>query len=454
MKKIISLIAILAILAGCSRGDRGQLVGAQGKKWNPEKPYGMTLVPGGAFIMGKADDDLADMKNAPPKTVTVRSFYMDETEITNAEYRQFTNWVRDSIVRMRLAIEADFEGSVAGDDGIGEYAFLDSDPENMTVYEKYMYDNYTSFSEDYQGRKLNKDIDIIWDTRDYPDEAYTRVMDTMYIPLEESYNGQRTIDVKKLKFKYRWMDIQAAARSKAQKRSDFIKTEEVLVYPDTAVWIKDFNYSYNEPMHNDYYWHTAFDDYPVVGVTWEQAKAFTQWRTLYHNAFRKKKGDHDVPTYRLPTEAEWEYAARGGLQSATYPWGGPYAKNDRGCFMANFKPLRGDYAADQALYTVEAKSYEPNDYNLYNMAGNVSEWVNSSYDPSSYEYMSSMNPNVNNEDDLRKVVRGGSWKDVAYFLQVSTRDYEFADTARSYIGFRTVQDYLGTDITLNQPPKN
>lgn len=452
MKKIISLIAILAILAGCSRGDRGQLVGAQGKKWNPEKPYGMTLVPGGAFIMGKADDDMAAMKNAPPKTVTVRSFYMDETEITNAEYRQFTNWVRDSIIRMRLAIEADFEGSVAGDDGIGEYAFLDSDPENMTVYEKYMYDNYTSFSEDYQGRKLNKDIDIIWDTRDYPDEAYARVMDTMYIPLEESYNGQRTIDVKKLKFKYRWMDIQAAARSKAQKRSDFIKTEEVLVYPDTAVWIKDFNYSYNEPMHNDYYWHSAFDDYPVVGVTWEQAKAFTQWRTLYHNAFRSKKGDHDVSTYRLPTEAEWEYAARGGLQSATYPWGGPYAKNDRGCFMANFKPLRGDYAADQALYTVEAKSYEPNDYNLYNMAGNVSEWVNSSYDPSSYEYMSSMNPNVNKDDDFRKVVRGGSWKDVAYFLQVSTRDYEFADTARSYIGFRTVQDYLGTDLTLNKAP--
>jgi formylglycine-generating enzyme len=121
--------------------------------------------------------------------------------------------------------------------------------------------------------------------------------------------------------------------------------------------------------------------------------------------------------------------------------------------MANFKPLRGDYAADQALYTVEAKSYEPNDYNLYNMAGNVSEWVHSSYDPASYEYMSSMNPTVNNEEDPRKVVRGGSWKDVAYFLQVSTRDYEYADTARSYIGFRTVQDYLGTDVTLNQPPR-
>ena len=86
--------------------------------------------------------------------------------------------------------------------------------------------------------------------------------------------------------------------------------------------------------------------------------------------------------------------------------------------MANFKPLRGDYAADQALYTVEADAYEPNDYNLYNMAGNVAEWVDTSYDPASYEYMSSYNPNVNDSSNDRKVIRGGSWKDVAYFLQV------------------------------------
>ncbi|MEM9680678.1 MAG: SUMF1/EgtB/PvdO family nonheme iron enzyme, partial [Bacteroidota bacterium] len=156
-----------------------------------------------------------------------------------------------------------------------------------------------------------------------------------------------------------------------------------------------------------------------------------------------------VNSYRLPSEAEWEYAARGGLQGATYPWGGPYAKNDRGCFMANFKPLRGDYAADQALYTVEVDAYDPNDFNLYNMAGNVSEWVNGSYDPGSYEYSSTINPNVNDPENSRKVVRGGSWKDVAYFLQVSTRDYEYADSARSYIGFRTVQDYMGTEITKN-----
>ena len=377
---------------------------------------------------------------------------MDETEITTSEYRQFVNWVRDSTVRLRLAIMADEVGATPGDEaGIGQFAFVDQENEEMTPYQQYMYDNYFGMGEDYYaGRKLNDKVDLIWDTAEYPDEYYSEVMDTMYIPTEEAYNGQRTIDVSKLNFQYTYMDIESAARDKTKRRKDFIKKEELNIYPDTTVWIKDFNYSYNEPMHNDYFWHEAYGDYPVVGVSWKQAKAFCAWRTLYKNSYQKSKKKNFVNSFRLPGEAEWEYAARGGLESATYPWGGPYAKNDRGCFMANFKPLRGDYAADQALYTVEAKSYEPNDFNLYNMAGNVSEWVASSYDPASYDYTSTMNPNVNDPDNMRKVVRGGSWKDVAYFLQVSTRDYEYADSARSYIGFRTVQDYMGTDVVLNQ----
>lgn len=448
MKKFVSLFAILAMLYSCGGGNRGELVGAQGKKWHPEKPYGMALIPGGSFIMGKSDDDKAAIANAPTRMVTVRSFYMDETEITNSEYRQFVSWVRDSVVRMRLAIMADDLGKTPGDDGVGEYAFLDADTENMSVYEKYMYDNYSGTGETgYEGRRLNKDIDIEWDIEDYPDEFYAEVMDTMYIPLEESYNGRRTLDVSKFQFRFTWMDIQAAARAKKGGRKDFVKEEVIEVYPDTTVWIKDFNYSYNEPMHNDYFWHSAYDDYPVVGVSWEQAKAFCRWRTIEKNTYQKQRGKEFVNYFRLPTEAEWEYAARGGLESATYPWGGPYALNDRGCFLANFKPLRGNYAADNFLYTVEAKTFDPNDYNLYNMAGNVSEWVQSSYDPAAYEYVSSMNPNVNDDENKRKVVRGGSWKDVAYFLQVSTRDYEYADSARSYIGFRTVQDYMGTDVT-------
>ncbi len=452
IKKFILLTAVFAMLASCGSKDRGELVGVQGKKWHPEKPYGMELIPGGAFIMGKADDDLAGVNDAPSKTVTVRAIYMDATEITNSEYRQFVNWVRDSIVRMELAKLADDVGLTPADEGtIGEFAFSDADPENMNVYEKYMYDNYTGLGPTgYEGRKINKDVDLIHDTSEYLDEYYAEVMDSMYLPLEESYNGQRTWDVTKFKFQYSHMDIQEAARVKGVKRKDVILKEELEIYPDTTVWIRDFAYSYNEPMHNDYFWHDAYSDYPVVGVTWKQAKAFCEWRTINKNSYQKsKKGAQMVNTFRLPSEAEWEYSARGGLQAATYPWGGPYTKSDRGCFMANFKPVRGDYAADQALYTVEAKSYEPNDYNLYNMAGNVSEWVNASYDPSSYEYTSSINPSVNDSENKRKTVRGGSWKDVAYFLQVSSRDYEYADSARSYIGFRTVQDYMGTAVTKN-----
>ncbi|EKF55867.1 gliding motility protein gldk [Galbibacter marinus] len=451
MKKLFLLASVTLLLTSCGSNDRGELVGVQGKKWHPEKPYGMSLVPGGAFIMGRSDEDMADVLNAPTKTVTVRSFYMDETEITNSEYRQFVEWVKDSIVRTKLAVLADELGEVPGTGGIGEFAFKDADTSNLSEYDKYMLFNYAGMGETgYEGRSLNKDVDLIWDVTEYPDEYYAEVMDSVYLSTEESYNGQRTIDVKELKYKYSWMDIQAAARAKGGgSRLDFIKHEELNIYPDTTVWIKDFAYSYNEPMHNDYFWSEAYSDYPVVGVTWKQAKAFCAWRTKYKNDYQKENGKQFVNHFRLPTEAEWEYAARGGIQSGTYPWGGPYILNDRGCFMANFKPLRGDYAADQALYTVEAKSYDPNDYNLYNMAGNVSEWTNSSYDPNSYEYVSTMNPNTYDGENKRKVIRGGSWKDVAYFLQVSTRDYEYQDSARSYIGFRTVQDYMGTESTVN-----
>ena len=463
MKKFIAFTAILTLLIGCAKtGDNGELVGAKGAKWYPTKPYGMTLVPGGSYIMGKSDEDIANVGDASIKTVTVRSFYMDETEITNREYRQFVEWVKDSTIRVRLAILADETGVKPGDGAakgkgkkagsIGDFAFNDADPEKMTAYDKYMYDNYYSIGTDddpYAGRRLNKKVKLIKDTKLYPDEYYTEVMDSMYLPLEASYNGLRTIDVDKLKFRYSWMDIQAAAKAKVGKRKDFIRTEQVKIYPDTTTWIKDFSYSYNEPMHNDYFWHKAYGDYPVVGVNWKQAKAFCAWRTLNRNSYIKsqKKGRDLINSFRLPSEAEWEYSARGGLQSATYPWGGPYTKNDRGCFLANFKPSRGDYAADDALYTVEAKSYEPNGYNLYNMAGNVAEWTDSAYNPNAYEYVSSMNPSNMDASNKRKVVRGGSWKDVAYFLQVSTRTFEYADSARSFIGFRTVQDYMGTQST-------
>ena len=462
MKKFIAFLAILTIITGCGgSSDKGELVGVKGKKWHPEKPFGMALIPGGAFIMGKSDDDLVNVQDAPTKTVTVRSFYMDETEITNSEYRQFVEWVKDSTIRVRLADLAFEQGleskgtgkSTSKTGSIGDFAYNNADPSKSpkaTAYDKYMYEKFLLNEDDPNYvKKLNHKVKLIKATNKYPDEFYSQVMDSMYLPEKASYNGLKTIDANKLVFRYSWMDIQAAAKAKkGTPRQKFIKQAKDSIYPDTTVWVKDFAYSFNEPMHNDYFWHQAYAQYPVVGVSWKQSRAFCAWRTLNKNTYIKsKKGRDQTNSFRLPLESEWEYAARGGLQSGTYPWGGPYTKNDRGCFLANFKPNRGDYAADNALYTVEAKSYDPNGYGLYNMAGNVSEWTDASYDAAAYEFVSSMNPTVQDLKNKRKVVRGGSWKDVAYFIQVSTRDFEYADSARSYIGFRTVQDYMGTQTT-------
>ena len=353
MKKFIALAALVALMSSCNSGDRGELVGVKGKKWLPEKPYGMTLIPGGAFVMGKSGDDFVSVNDAPTKTVTVRSFYMDETEITNSEYRQFVEWVRDSTVRLKLAILADELGETPGDGeaGIGDFAFLDNEDEEKTPYDQYMEDNYYGMGDDfYEGRKINNNIDLIWDTAEYPDEYYVEVMDSMYLPMEESYNGQRTLDVSKLNFQYSYMDIGQAAQDKTSKRKDFIKKESLNIYPDTTVWIRDFNYSYNEPMHNDYFWHEAYGEYPVVGVTWKQAKAFAAWRTLYKNSNQKKRDREFVNSFRLPSEAEWEYAARGGIQGGDFPWGGPYTKNDRGCFLANFKRGVDKYVKKQQVW--------------------------------------------------------------------------------------------------------
>jgi len=467
MKKVTMyfLLATLVLITSCgSSGDnsRGELTGSRSKKkFNPIRPLGMALIEGSSFTMGKTDEDITGSLNSPTRTVTVKSFYMDETEITNAEYREFVERVRDSVVRTQLAILADEAGFGAASadldadakpskrdaSGIQAYKFAEPDT-TANVYYKYMMDNYGSLGDlnsPTEGKSLNWNPDLVWDVSQYPDAAYAEAMDSLYVPITETYDGRRIIDTKKLKYLYFTFDREGAARNSGN-RKDFIKKNVVQVYPDTTVWVRDFNYSYNDPMHQDYFWHQAYNDYPVVGVTWSQAKAFCDFRTQKKNRFlsSKKKGGGKVPNFRLPTEAEWEYAARGGLEYSKYPWGGPYMISDRGCFLANFKPARGDYAADGALYTIEAKEFGPNDYGLYQMAGNVSEWTNTAYNPASYYLGSTMNPNVDDSSNKRKVIRGGSWKDVAYFLEVSTRDYEYADTARSYVGFRTVQDFMGT----------
>ncbi len=447
MKKLLVLSLVIFTLVGCSNTPQGELVGVRKKTkqfYQPD-PYGMVFIPMGSYTMGVGGQDVASGQLTQPKTISVSSFYMDETEITNNEYREFVNWVRDSIARTLL-------GEVQPD------VYLISENEKT--------------GEVYDPPYLNWDEDINWNSED---QDVRDALSELYLPEHERFYNKKEIDTRKLFYEYFWVDLQAAAKKEFRSDADFrnaglanrpqgmtdrstyIRRESINVYPDTLAWIHDYSYSFNDPLTEKYFWHVAYDHYPVVGVNWSQAKAFCIWRTeKLNNYLRSQKGETVLSEFRLPTEAEWEWAARGGNHLNPYPWGGPYTRNDRGCFLANFKPLRGNYIADGGLTTVIVGHYPPNDWGLYDMAGNVAEWTNSGFDPISYNFTWDMNPNYtyNAKDSdppimKRKVVRGGSWKDIAYYLEVTTRSYEYQDTAKCYIGFRCIQPYLGVNKSDN-----
>jgi formylglycine-generating enzyme len=429
MKNLFLLGFISIIIASCSSSGSGELIGVQNRPiWNPTDPYGMMYVPQGSFNMGPGDQDVPYAHVSQQKTVSVAAFYIDETEITNNEYRQFVTWVRDSIARVLL-----------GENGVPGYELIEEDDNG----------NYLDPPHIDWGR------DIRWDDV----EVREVLEDEMYYPEHERFYGKRNFDTRKYNYVYEVQDfVRAAAKVNRDQgledRSVFIEINDkgLNIYPDTLVWAHDYAYSFNDPWTRNYFHHPAFDDYPVVGVNWKQAKAFAKWRTMMLDKYLSERGEPSHDEFRLPTESEWEYAARGGLDLSPYPWGGPYTTNQDGCFLANFKPRRGNYTADGGIRTVKVSSYNPNNFGLYDMAGNVSEWTENAYDESAFNFAHDMNLDFrydaeDNDPEIlkRKIIRGGSWKDVSHFIQVGTRDYEFQDTAKSYIGFRNVISFLGRE---------
>jgi len=411
-----TLLAATAVIGtGCGKfgkskglADDGQLHGvAPAGRYILPKPPGMVYIPPGTFHMGPSDEDINYTFTARNKQVSISGFWMDATEITNNEYRQFTNWVRDSIAgRLMGYVKPNADGT-----------------------------------EDLDWTKVKK---IKWD-----DKATLEKIDAIIVTPDNRIFGRKEIDPAKMIYHSETYDYGAAASNRDPNvpRSAFIVKKDIPIYPDTLVWVRDFAYSYNEPMAKQYYSHPAFGNYPVVGVNWKQANAFCEWRTQYLNSYLIGHKRATETNFRLPTEAQWEYAARGGRSQEPYPWGGPYLRNRKGCLLANFKPGRGNYPEDGGFYTVRADAYWPNDFGLYCMAGNVAEWTSSLYYEGSYNFQSDMNPDIrwNAQDQdpprmKRKVIRGGSWKDVGYYLRTSTRTFEYQDTAKSYIGFRCVID--------------
>lgn len=447
---------------------------------------GLVFIEGGTFIMGRSEEDFMRDWNNTPARVTVASFYMDENEVTNADYREYLYWLR-------------------------------------------------------------------------------RVYDYGYYP--QIYQS---------------------------------------ALPDTLVWRDKLGY--NETYVENYLRHPAYNFYPVVGVSWEQAMRYCSWRTdrvneqilidkgilnvmatqaddqnfntevyLYKQGEytqQNKKGLKDIspqqvygkegrpariedgillPKYRLPTEAEWEYAAYAEVGNRVYnrtidrnkyTWNGSSVRNadkqNRGDMLANYRRGSGDnmgiggYLNDQANITMQVRFYPPNDFGLYDMAGNVAEWVLDVYRPLSGTDMSDHRPfrgnqftafdnnydgigelavltepqydtdsslvrlpgqlpirNVTEEENLgrrnyqysdyrdfqdgdvessilydkggiaegdapmyeygestlignnARVYKGGSWKDMAYWLSPGTRRYLEQDLSTDFIGFRCAMDRVG-----------
>lgn len=417
--KLLVIVGMATFMSGCSDLTQWELTGVEGRRpWFHPQPFGTVYIPTGTYHSGQSDQDIFNSYIAPNRQVSIHAMWMDDTEITNNEYRQFVYYVRDSIAR-----------------------FMYRDAPLIKEVET-VDDNY---------EVIDYDAELDW--KEYEEELVD-----MYYRVRERYNRKRQIDVRKLWYDYQWIDFRAAAAGDywESNREDYIKKKKVRIYPDTLCWIRDFAYSHNDPMARVYFYHPKYDDYPVVGVNWHQANAFCDWRTRIMQIHWDREGQPLTEYWRLPTEFEWEYAARGGRDNNMYPWGGPYTRNSKGCFLANFKPNRGNYMDDGGMYPVRADRYFPNDYGLYNMAGNVAEWTVNAYAETTNNFAHDLNPDFRIDattekfpdpreylTQSRKVIRGGSWKDIAYFIQNGSRSYEYQDTSKSYIGFRCVQTYIG-----------
>ena len=551
MKKVIVLSLLLLAFTACDPVD-GNLVGVKGRNnWYPDVlgpgkvPYGMVYIPSGAFQAGQNDKDIMGLYTTRNRTVSIQAFYMDASEISNNEYRQFVFWVRDSIAREKLYrrqvgdeagewvnIPEDFFREPyrsilnLGSDVLGgNNAFDPLNSEGVEDLDRaYLailgYKGPNGKPEVFGGDvgknaknipKDRKDIDVLvspneqdailngydkkgklddqqdqpkdksdqekilktqggrienrkyfqlnWETPiDYTEANTSMLLSDMFVSESERHFNNKQIDTRLLFYDYYWVDYKEAAKrgkiltandgysryinsmdgssrrnplSKDEKsndlhrstltndgsmvmydgttrefndngdttviprgvggeplvketylenpgldldlgysnskgqhnairghtdRSRYIIKERINVYPDTLCWVRDFTYSFHDPMAENYFWHTAYDNYPVVGVTWCQAKAFSVWRTQLYHSWLLAGGDLYVNDFRLPSEMEWERAARGDLELSQYPWGGPYIRNANGCFLANFKPMRGRYFEDGGFHTVKELS--------------------------------------------------------------------------------------------------
>lgn len=203
------------------------------------------------------------------------------------------------------------------------------------------------------------------------------------------------------------------------------KSDFLMAKPDQQVWTKDYPFAFNEPMVEQYFSHPAYDNYPVVGVSRQGALMYCDWLTRETNSAFQDKLKTPLDGLRLPTDQEWTLAAKGEKKEGD-PFSIEYLTNEEGCWLANFKPDSGDYSSDGAFHTAQTKTYIPNGFGLYNLAGNVAEMV---------WYV--------NEPPIPGT-KGGSWSSEAEELQINGPDpFKGKSHPSSSIGFRPVISHMG-----------
>ncbi len=471
---LMSILICSLFLTGCfsaksasSSGRGGEVVGVGGKVMNEPTPYGMVRINRGFLKMGLSQQDSLWGKSTPTKDISVDGFWMDQTEITNSQYKQFLYWVRDSILRTRLA-----DPSYGGDESYMITEDKNGDPVtphlnwNKRLPRKPNEDEQRAIESLYVTNPVTGEKLLDWKQMNYKYEVYDYVTAALrrnrMNPADRDLNTDVTVDPNEevmISKDTAYVDDDGNIVRQTINRPlsgpwDFLNTYIVNIYPDTTCWVNDFQNSDNEVYLRNYFSNPAYNDYPVVGVTWEQANAFCAWRTDY---LLKGLGPEAryVQRYRLPTEAEWEYAARGKDQNE-FPWENQDVVNGNGCFYANFKPDRGNYTKDGNLIAAKVGSYSANSNGLYDMAGNVAEWTSTVYTEAGVDAMNDLNPqlryNAAKEDPYKlkkKSVRGGSWKDPESFIRSAWRSWEYQNQPRSYIGFRCVRS-LANSVTGKQ----
>jgi formylglycine-generating enzyme required for sulfatase activity len=458
---------LLFALTGClgsrsTMASGGEVTGVSGKPFAEPAPYGMTLIKRGHLKMGIEGQDSLWGRETPLRDISVEGFWMDETEVTNSQYRQFVYYVRDSILRERLA-----DPAYGGDETykIEEDKYGEPVKPHLNwkkpLPRKPNEDEERAFESLYVTHPVTGDKMLDWRQMNYRYEIYDyveaakrkyrtdpeeRILNTDIIP---DPNEQIWISKDTAYINDEGKIVRETITRQYTGEWDFLNTYIVNIYPDTTCWVNDFPNAENETYMRYYFTNAAYNDYPVVGVSWEQANAFCAWRTEY---LLKGLGPQArfVQRYRLPTEAEWEYAARGKDQNE-FPWENEDLATGEGCFFANFKPATGDYTQDGNLITSRVVIYQANTNGLYDMAGNVAEWTSTVYTEAGVTAMNDINPqlkyNAAREDPYRlkkKSVRGGSWKDPASYIRSAWRSYEYQNQPRSYIGFRCVRSLANT----------